>query len=100
MVRDSGSISTNPSPNDLINLSLRYYKQGEYQKCIDACLRALSLDRGSVLAYNNMCSAYNQLEDYDNAIAACEKALALKPDYERARNNLRAARTKKGKLAP
>jgi len=83
-----------------INLSLQYYTEGEWEKCIEACIMALNLDPTSVIAYNNICSAYMALQDYDRAILACEKALALDPDYQRATNNLAAAQRAKARVAP
>jgi tetratricopeptide (TPR) repeat protein len=79
------------SAAEYINLSLQYYNEGEWEKCIEACIGALNFDPSSAVAYNNICSAYIQLRDFDRAILACNKALALQPDYQRARNNLNSA---------
>ena len=35
----------------------------------------------SAVAYNNICSAYNQLQQWDKAIEACQQALAIDPDF-------------------
>ena len=83
-----------------INLSLQHYNQGEWEECIEACIKALNLDPSSAIAYNNIGSAYLQLQDYDRAILACQKAVALDPDFQRAKNNLRAAQRKKADTAP
>ena len=79
------------SATEYINLSLQHYKEGEWEKCIEASIGALNFDPSSAIAYNNICSAYIQLEDFDRAILACNKALALRPDFSRARNNLNQA---------
>ena len=79
------------SATGYINLSLRYYAEEEWEKCIEACIAALNFNPSSSIAYNNICSAYNQLKDFDRAILACNKALALSPDFPRARANLNAA---------
>lgn len=71
-----------------LNLSLTYYNQGLYEKCIDACKTALQLRPNYAEAYNNICSAYNQLKEFKKAKSACEKALSIKPNYELARGNL------------
>jgi len=83
------------SATEYINLSLQYYREGEWEKSIGAGIGALDCDPSSALAYNNICAAYIQLEDFDRAILACNKALALKSDFTRARNNLNAAIRKK-----
>lgn len=83
------------SATEYINLSLQLYKEGEWEKCIEACIGALNFNPSSAIAYNNICSAYIQLEDFDRAILACNKALALRPDFSRARNNLIVAVRKK-----
>ena len=85
----------NPTSDNYINLSLLYYKNGNYQKCIEACEKALNLEPNSALAYNNICSAYNALEEWDKAAAACNKAIKINPDYQVAKNNLTNALNKK-----
>ena len=45
--------------NDLINLTLKYFRAGQYDLCIKACKQILALDSRNPTAYNNMCSAYN-----------------------------------------
>ncbi|HSN24614.1 MAG TPA: tetratricopeptide repeat protein [Methylomicrobium sp.] len=84
-------IDKNPKVDDYINLSLRYYKAGKYRNCIQVCEKALRLQPDYIVAYNNICSAYNALSEWEKAQEACEKALELDPDYELARNNLRVA---------
>ena len=79
------------SATEYINLSLQYYREGEWEKSIEASIGALDFNPSSAFAYNNICAAYIQLEDFDRAILACNKALALKSDFTRARNNLNAA---------
>jgi tetratricopeptide (TPR) repeat protein len=86
-----------PTPENYINLSLYYYRQGQYQKSIDACKEIIKTNPSYVLAYNNMCAAYNVLQQWDNAIAAGEKAVALDPANQLAKNNLAAAKQGKAK---
>jgi protein O-mannosyl-transferase len=80
----------------VLDLSLAYYDEGEYEKCIEACQKMLTMDANYEKAYNNMCSSYNALKQYDKAVEACTKAIAIKPDYTLAKNNLELAR-KRGK---
>ncbi len=79
------------SATEYINLSLQHYREGEWEKCIEASIGALNINPSSASAYNNICAAYVRLKDFDRAILACNKALALRPDFSRARGNLNAA---------
>jgi len=88
--------STNTA-DDYLNLSLTYYNQGEYEKCIDACKSALKLKADYADAYSNMCAAYNQLKQYDKAIEACNNALKINPQHKLANGNLNWAKQEKSK---
>jgi protein O-mannosyl-transferase len=79
---------SNPTPTNYLSLSLQYYQQAQYQKCIDACNKALTLKPDYAEAYNNICSAYNALGKWQDAVNACEKALKFKPDFSLAKGNL------------
>ena len=76
------------TPEAYLDLSLKYYNQGQYQNCIKACQKALNLRPEYPEAYNNICSAYNKLRLYEDAKKACEQALELRPNYELAKGNL------------
>ena len=82
----------NLSAGELLDLSLQYYRQGKYRECIDACYASLKKRPRNAVAYNNICSAYNQLHQWEKAIEAGEKALKYSPDFELAKNNLAYAR--------
>jgi tetratricopeptide (TPR) repeat protein len=82
----------NPTPDNYLNLSLQFYQQTQYQKCIEACYKALKLKPDYAEAYNNICSAYNALGKWQDAINACEKALKFKPDFPLAKGNLNYAK--------
>ena len=84
---------SNPTSGNYLNLSLKYYQQAQYQKCIDACNKALKIDPKCAEAYNNICSAYNAMGKWKEGILACEKAILLKPDFPLARNNLAWAKS-------
>jgi tetratricopeptide (TPR) repeat protein len=79
--------------DDYINLSLIYYNQKEYQKCIDACLEALKLKPNNADAYNNIGAAYNQLGQWPKGIEACTKALEINPNHQLALGNLNWAKS-------
>ncbi len=82
--------------NYYINISYNYYVQGEFEKCIAASKMILKYEPGSFLAWNNICSAYNQLNQYDKAIEACNKGLKLAPTNELLKNNREVAVKAKG----
>ena len=85
---------TKPSTSDdYINLSLTYYNQKEYQKCIDACLEAIKLKPNNADAYNNIGAAYNQLGQWQKGVDACTKALQLNPNHQLALGNLNWAKS-------
>lgn len=75
-----------------IEQSLQYYYNDEFEKCIEACYKALEIRPNSAEAYNNICSAYNKMAKYKKAADACKKALEINPDFKRAENNLNIAK--------
>ncbi len=71
-----------------LNLSLEYYNQKQYLKCIEACEKALKLKPDYALAYNNICSAYNELKQWKKAAEAGKKGLAIDPNNALLQGNL------------
>lgn len=84
-----------PSPETYLDLSLSYYQQGQYEKCIEACNNALKLKPDYADAYSNICASYNQLKQWDKAIEACNKALMIDPTHKLANGNLNWAKDEK-----
>lgn len=82
---------SNPNGTNYINLSLEYYNNRKYKECVDATKKALEFDSQSYIAYNNMCTAYNQLGLWDEAIVAGNKALEIAPGNQLATNNLKVS---------
>jgi tetratricopeptide (TPR) repeat protein len=78
---------------DLLNQSLALYNAGKFRECISTCYKAIALQPNYVEAYNNICSAHNQLLEFDSAVAACTKAVELRSDYTLAKNNLNWAKS-------
>jgi tetratricopeptide (TPR) repeat protein len=85
-----------PTLDNYLWLSLAYYGDNQFDKCIEASRQALKLRPTSVQAYNNICIAYVRLGKKASAIEACEKALAIDPHFELARNNLGLAQALQG----
>ncbi len=86
-----------PDANYYINLSYNYYMQREFEKCIASSKMILKYQPNSYLAWNNICSAYNELHQYAKAVEACDKGLKLAPKDELLKNNKAAALQAKGK---
>ena len=78
----------------LIDLSLQFYKERMYNRCVEACRKALLIKPGNALAYNNICSAYNAMGEWDKAVIAGKKAVKYAPTWQRAKNNLSYAQRK------
>lgn len=88
-----------PTPEKYLNLSLKYFNEGDYQGCIRAATKAKELRPNYPYAYNNIGIAHYHLFNYDMAIEAYNKALELNPSYKLAQNNLKNAIDRKNKLA-
>jgi len=81
----------NPTPENLLALSLEWYKAGEYLQCALTAEKAAAIKPDYNLAWNNVCAGYNKLGEFDKAIEAGKKAVALAPNDELSNNNLNAA---------
>ena len=87
-------LAKQPSAAGYIDLSLLYYRAGQYEKCIAACYKALALKPGYDLAYNNICASYNKLNEWQKAITAGEDGLKYNPNNTLLKNNLAEAKSK------
>ncbi len=85
------------TPEYFLNLSLQLYHEKKFAECIDACYKALQLKPDYAEAYNNICSAYNELKEYGKAMQACDSAIKLNPTFTLAKNNYEYARRMCGK---
>lgn len=88
---ESGAINEDA----MLKLSLQLYMNGDFEGCVEICKKIIGINPNSALAYNNMCSAYNNLNKTDEAMTACTRALQIDPNFTRARNNLNIAINKK-----
>ncbi|MCM4172439.1 tetratricopeptide repeat protein [Arenibacter sp. TNZ] len=89
------NLSDKEVSNYYINLSLEYYRKEKYQTCIAAARKSIALAPNAI-AYNNICSAYNELNEYQKAIAACNEALKLDANSKLAKGNLSFAKQQAG----
>lgn len=92
------NVKKNPTSDNYINLSLEYYNQGKYEKCIVACEAALKIAPNNANAYNNIAAAYCQLKEWKKAMEAANKALKIDPQHKLAAGNLNWAIQENNKL--
>jgi tetratricopeptide (TPR) repeat protein len=81
----------NPTPESYVNLSLLYYQSKEYNKSAQAAEQAAALKPDYVLAWNNICAAYNMIGEFEKAALAGRKAVELSPKEQLYQNNLATA---------
>ncbi|WP_322289836.1 hypothetical protein [Aquimarina sp. 2201CG5-10] len=79
---------------EYLTLSYNYFQNKDFLSCIKASEELLLKNPGSVSAYNNICSSYNNLGEWEKAIKACEKALQINQNFDLAKNNLKWAQEK------
>jgi protein O-mannosyl-transferase len=89
------AVAKEKSPENYLNLGLRYYEARQFEKSIEASRESIKLKPDYALAYNNICAAYNTLAMWDKAIEACEQAIKIAPDFQLAKNNLNWALSSK-----
>jgi tetratricopeptide (TPR) repeat protein len=97
LLEQEAVIHSKPTAEGFLDLSLTFYQQGLWEKCIDACNRAIQLKPDYADAYSNMGACYNQLKKWDKAIEACNKALKINPNHKLANGNLKWAKDEKAK---
>jgi len=70
-----------PNAYQLYNDRANAYNDGDYDRVIRACNRAIELKPDYAFAYNNRGNAYKDLREFERAIQDYDKAISLKPDY-------------------
>ena len=80
--------ATSYTEEELLDMSLKYYREGLYNKVISICNIIIKIYPKNAVAYNNLCSAYNQIGKWQLGANACREALKLDPEYKLAQNNL------------
>jgi len=91
------TIKSKPSEGAYLDLSLMCYNMAQYEKSVDMAYEALKINPNSHLAYNNICSAYNQMKKWDKAIEACEKGMKINDKFALLKGNLAWAKDQKAK---
>lgn len=84
-------VKNNHNHENYLNLSLQYYNTKQFDKCIEACYKALQLKPDYDLAYNNICSAYIELKNWDKAVEAGQKGVSINPNNAYLQQNLKYA---------
>jgi len=85
------------TPDQYLDLSLRYHQAKRYPDSIRMAQSALRIKSDFPEAYNNLAAAYEELGQWDKAIEAANRALQLRPDFVLARNNLAWSMAQKGR---
>lgn len=88
----------NPTPENLVALSLEWYRAGEYTQCVAAAEKAAQLKPDYNLAWNNISAGYNKLGEFEKAIEAGKKAVELAPDDALSKGNLQFAQREKNRF--
>lgn len=91
-------VKSDPSFDNLVNLSMAYINRQMPGKSIDHLKKAISINPQSAVAYNNLGVAYTMLQQYQNGIDACSHALQIDTSFQLARNNLKWASDEKSKV--
>jgi tetratricopeptide (TPR) repeat protein len=77
----------NKDVNYFLDISLQFFLAKDYAYSIVAAEKALSLDTNSAIAYNNICSSFNNLLLFTDGMGAGKKAIELAPTFQLAQNN-------------
>ena len=91
-------VKTDPSFDNLVNLSMAYINGKMPGKSIAHLKKAIAINPQSAIAYNNLGVAYTMLQQYGNGVDACTKALQLDPGFQLAKNNLEWATAERDKV--
>ena len=79
---------SDPSVDDFLSLSVKYYQMRRFEDSILACQNALKVHPDLAEAYSNMAAAYFALGKKAEAIKALRETIRIRPDLTVARKNL------------
>jgi len=86
-------VKTNPNETNYLSLGYIYYIARKFELSINAYQKVLTYNKKNSTAYNNICSAYNELGKWKEASENCEKALKIDSAFVLAKNNLIIAKS-------
>lgn len=92
------AVKTNPTFDNLVNLSMAYTNNNMPGKSIEHLKRAIEINPAGAVAYNNLGVAYTLLMQFQNGIDACTKAIELDSTFQLAKNNLNWATDERNKV--
>jgi tetratricopeptide (TPR) repeat protein len=82
------SLTTEPTVNKYLQLSVLYYQAQRYDDCIKAAREALKINPNVPEAWANIASASHTLGKLDDTIAALREEIRLNPNMPSAQKNL------------
>lgn len=91
-------VNTDPSFDNLVNLSMAYINKQMPGKSIGHLKKALAINPQSAIVYNNLGVAYTMLQQYQDGVDACTRALQIDTSFQLAKNNLKWAQDEKNKV--
>ena len=84
----SAILAKSPTHFDALHLlGVIHLQQGRAGEAVQYISRAVELNPGQPVAYNNLAVAFSALRNFEAAVAACDAALDIKPDHAEAHYN-------------
>lgn len=93
IVKYEALVKNSPTEENLTDLGYLYYMANKFELSISTYKKVLEINKENVVAYNNICSAYNELGEWADAEVYCNKALAIDSAFVLAKNNLEIAKS-------
>jgi len=85
-------VKTSPNEQNYSTLGYLYYQADKFELSISTYKKVIEINKKNVIAYNNICSAYNEMGKWADAAVYCQKALEVDPTYTLSINNLKIAK--------
>jgi len=87
-------VKHSPSEVNYLDLGYLYYMSENFDLSISTYKKVIEINKKSVIAYNNICAAYNELGKYKEAKEYCETAIKIDSTFSLAKNNLKVSEDK------
>lgn len=84
-------VKLSPSENNYLNLGNNYFNARKYVLAIKAYEKTLGFNRKNIQAYNNICTAYNELGKWKEAEYYCKEALKIDSSFALSKSALKVA---------